>query len=105
MKHLIAAIALVGALAGLVSAKEATLVSQQGRVFAPGDVTVEVGDTVFIANDDRVLHHVYVEHEDFKFDSGEQLPGRIVEMTFTKAGDFTALCAIHPKMKLQVTVK
>lgn len=105
MRHLIAAIAIAGASVGLASAKEATVVSQQGRVFAPGEITVEVGETVFIANDDRVLHHVYVEHKDFSFDSGEQPPGRTVEVTFSKSGVFIALCAIHPKMKLQVTAK
>ena len=105
MKRLIAAIALAGALVGLVSAKEPTLVSQQGRVFAPGEVAIDVGETVFIANDDLVLHHVYVEQKNFKFDSGEQPPGRTVEIAFSKAGVFTALCAIHLKMRLQVTAE
>lgn len=84
---------------------EATTISQIGKTFSPEEVTIARGETLRIANDDRVLHHVYVETDGFNFDSGEQPPGRTVELHFPSAGRFEVQCAIHPKMKLIVNVR
>jgi plastocyanin len=51
------------------------------------------------------LHHAYVDSEKFTFDSGDQKPGSITPITFTVAGEFDVLCAIHPKMRLVVHVQ
>lgn len=81
-------------------------VSQRGRTFQPGELTIARGDVVQIVNDDGdLLHHAYVESEQFNFDFGDQEPGSKVEVPFTISGDFTVLCGIHPKMKLLVHVK
>lgn len=88
-----------------LAASQNPVISQKGKIFAPGDVTISAGTTVKIANDDRVIHHAYVESKDFNFDSGEQPPGRTLDIKFTEAGTFEVLCAIHPKMKLIVKVK
>jgi len=101
---LIHAIACV-VLCGVAFAATGTVISQRGKVFAPGEVTVPVGTVLKIANDDEVLHHVYIESPDLNFDSGEQDPGRTVEIEFDKPGVFVAKCAIHPKMHLTVTVQ
>lgn len=81
------------------------VVSQKGKVFSPGEITVSVGTTVRIMNDDRVLHHVYVESPEFEFDSGEQPPGRSVEIKFARDGTFAVRCDIHPKMLMKVHVQ
>jgi len=82
-----------------------TLVSQKGRAFQPGEISIKRGDTVQIINDDGdLLHHAYVESEKFSFDSGDQAPGSRTDVTFPAAGTFTVLCGIHPKMKLVVRV-
>jgi len=81
-------------------------VSQRGREFMPGTLNVKPGDIVHIQNDDEDLsHHAYVASEQFKFDSGDQEPGRNVDITFTVPGTFNVLCGIHPKMRLTVQVK
>ncbi len=81
-------------------------VSQQGRAFRPGEISVSRGQVVVIVNDDAdLLHHAYVESDTFNFDSGDQQPGSKVAITFTTAGDFKVLCGIHPKMKLLVHVQ
>jgi len=81
-------------------------VSQQGRMFQPGMISVLKGDTVRIVNDDGdLLHHAYVESDTFNFDSGDQEPGGKTDITFSVPGNFTVLCGIHPKMKLNVEVK
>ena len=79
-------------------------ISQRGRVFLPGEISVKLGEAVTIRNDDSVLHHVYIESPEFNFDSGEQPPGKPVAIKFTKRGTFEARCEIHPKMLLKVNV-
>lgn len=81
------------------------VISQKGKVFSPGLITVPVGTTVRILNDDRVLHHVYVESPKLNYDSGEQQPGETVEITFAADGTFAVRCDIHPKMLLTVVVR
>jgi plastocyanin len=80
-------------------------VSQKGRAFQPGELTIRRGETVQIVNDDAdLLHHAYVESERFSFDSGDQEPGSRTDVTFPVTGIFAVLCGIHPKMKLTVHV-
>lgn len=81
-------------------------VSQKGRTFRPPDVHIERGGSVEVVNDDAdLLHHVYIDSDQFKFDSGDQKPGSRTSITFPATGTFDVLCAIHPKMKLTVHVK
>lgn len=80
-------------------------VSQKGRAFQPGSLAVAQGDTVMIVNDDSdLLHHAFIEADNFSFDSGDQEPGSRTPVTFTHKGTFQVLCGIHPKMKLVVRV-
>lgn len=81
-------------------------VFQAGRVFQPGEITIKRGESVQIVNDDGdLVHHAYIESEKMNFDSGDQKPGSRTDILFSQPGDFTVLCAIHPKMKLIVHVK
>lgn len=81
------------------------VISQRNREFHPTTLTIGVGDTVTIVNDDGDLHHhAYVSSNWFKFDSGDQLPGSRTDIVFTVPGQFNVLCGIHPKMRLVVTV-
>lgn len=102
--------ALAGALMAFgtlgVVAQSQFVISQKGREFRPGTITIKRGDNVQIVNDDADLrHHAYVDSDTFKFDSGDQEPGSKTRVVFPVAGDFEVLCAIHPKMKLVVHVK
>jgi plastocyanin len=117
MEHLVARLRLPAAIAlaaGVLSAlgtltsygSPEFMVSQKGRHFRPGVITVKRGETVQIVNDDGDLrHHAYIKSDKFRFDSGDQEPGTRTNITFSVAGDFTVLCAIHPKMRLTVHVK
>jgi plastocyanin len=81
-------------------------VSQKGREFHPGDMTIKRGETIQIVNDDAdLLHHAYIDSPKFSFDSGDQQPGSKTDITFPASGEFDVLCAIHPKMKLVVHVQ
>ena len=82
-----------------------TTISQKNREFHPDAISIKVGDTITIVNDDGdLLHHAYIDSPRFSFDSGDQKPGSATPVTFTVAGDFDVLCAIHPKMRLVVHV-
>ena len=81
-------------------------ISQKGREFRPGTITIKRGDSVQVVNDDLDLrHHAYIDADNFKYDSGDQEPGSKTSIAFPMVGDFDVLCAIHPKMKLIVHVK
>jgi plastocyanin len=79
-------------------------VVQREKTFTPAALAVQAGDTVQITNDDPFVHHLFVESADFKYDSGEQRPGRVVAIRFDRAGTHVVQCAIHLKMKLKVEV-
>jgi plastocyanin len=90
----------------LVGASPQYSISQKGREFHPGDVTIKRGESIQIVNDDAdLLHHAYVDSDKFTFDSGDQKPGSVTPIAFPVAGDFDVLCAIHPKMRLVVHVQ
>ncbi len=80
--------------------------SQKGQQFNPGELSIHVGDTINVVNDDGdILHHAYIESSTFNFDSGDQEPGSTVAITFPVAGSFNVLCGIHPKMRMHVVVR
>lgn len=80
-------------------------VTQKGRAFAPGAITMQAGEVIEIVNDDgELVHHAYLDSPEFSFDTGEQGPGSKTVVSFPRRGQFTVLCGIHPKMKLFVSV-
>jgi|SRR5271155_3259729 len=90
----------------LIGSASPQIISQKGREFHPGEITIKRGDSVQIVNDDAdLLHHAYVDSPKFSFDSGDQEPGSKTNISFPVAGDFDVLCAIHPKMRLVVHVQ
>jgi len=102
----LAVVTAAGLLAGVAIGAAPHVISQKNREFKPGEVAIQRGETLQFVNDDGdLLHHIYLNASAFKFDSGDQQPGSKFDVTFTAVGDFTVLCAIHPKMKLLVHVK
>jgi plastocyanin len=92
--------------AAMVFAAPEYIVSQKGREFHPGEMTIKRGETIKIVNDDGdLLHHAYIDSPTFSFDSGDQTPGTVTPVVFSIAGTFNVLCAIHPKMLLVVHVQ
>jgi plastocyanin len=87
------------------SAQFVLTVTQIDRTFRPNKVTISAGAALLIKNDDRIAHHIYVDSDDMSYDSDEQQSGESVRLPFEKKGQFLVLCAIHPRMSLEVTVK
>jgi plastocyanin len=79
-------------------------IMQKGKVFSESTITIKKGDVVVFVNDDSVTHNVMSTDSGNEFNIGSQPPGVSTPVTFDKAGEFTILCAIHPRMKLIVKV-
>lgn len=97
-----------GSLVALVfstaSFAESKVIKQAGKKFSEAKVEIKVGESLTFVNDDNVAHNVYAIIDGEKVDLGLQKPGEEGKMTFDKAGRFRARCAIHPKMKITVSV-
>ena len=78
------------------------VISQKGRTFRPGEVTIARNESLTFTNQDSFIHQVYV---DGLFDSQEQGPGEVLNETFPRTGTFRVRCHIHPTMRLIVHVK
>lgn len=83
-----------------------SVVTQSHTSFDVDEITVAKGETVTFANKDDVTHNVQVIDADGNDDDkGLQKPGEDIKANFTAAGEYKVRCAIHPKMKMTVTVK
>lgn len=80
-------------------------VGQKGKLFTPDKLTIKKGDTVEFVNDDGVTHNVFSRAKAYSFNLKRQRPGAKHKVVFDKVGVFKIRCAIHPTMKLSVTVE
>src|SRR5262245_15122563 len=72
-------------------------------MFAPGAITIRVGDTVTWVNQDDDVHTVV--SEDGSFRSGGLDTGQTYSFTFTRPGTYRFSCSLHPMMVGTVTAK
>ena len=80
-------------------------INQQNKNFSTKEIAIAAGDSITFMNADEVTHNVYSVTPGLEFELRTQAPGKSDLVKFDKAGTLTVECAIHPKMKLQVTVK
>jgi plastocyanin len=80
-------------------------VTQKGKVFAPGKVTVKVGDVITFKNDDEVTHNAFSTSKGNEFNAKAQTPGSTTDIAFKTKGIVAVKCAFHPSMSLTVTVE
>jgi LPXTG-motif cell wall-anchored protein len=71
--------------------------------FAPGSVTIDVGDTVTWSNEGPTPHSATAD--DGSFDTGIYNAGQSRSHTFDQAGTFAYFCTPHPNMRGTVTVR
>lgn len=80
-------------------------VVQQDKKFVPASVTIKKDDTVVFANQDPITHNVYSQTPGMAFDLKTQKAGASSSVKFERAGTADVRCAIHPQMKMTVTVE
>ena len=68
-------------------------------------LSIKVGDKVSFRNDDPFAHNVFTLSDPMQFDLGTYPQGQAKSVSFAKAGLYEVECAIHPEMKLLITVK
>jgi plastocyanin len=97
----------LGAFAALSAAAYAAteqVITQKGRVFSEQSTTVKKGSAVVFFNDDTVPHNIMSVSKGNEFNLGSQGPGTSTPVTFSEVGDVAVICAIHPRMKMTVTI-
>jgi plastocyanin len=80
------------------------VVRQKGRAFSVAAMTLTRGEPVLFLNDDTVPHNVMSTTPDNAFDLGSQMPGNATPVSFDSAGFVVVICAIHPRMRMTITV-
>lgn len=79
-------------------------IHQKGRTFSSEIMSVRTGQAVTFQNDDTVPHNVFSTTRGNEFDLGSQRPGASTDVTFTRAGEVEIICAIHPRMRMIISV-
>ena len=80
-------------------------VIQKDRSFSQTTIMIHLGDSIVFKNSDDITHNVFSVSQGMEFDIRRQTPGSSSTVPFDKEGVAEVRCAIHPKMKLIVTVK
>lgn len=68
-------------------------------------IALKVGDVIRFKNEDPFFHNIFSLSEIKTFDLGSYPKGQSKTVTFDKTGKVEVECAIHPQMRLDVTVK
>jgi plastocyanin len=79
-------------------------IAQKDKAFSETEVAIKVGDEIAFVNDDSITHNILSNSGGNTFNLGTQAPGTTASYTFKTAGEVEVSCAIHPRMKLKVTV-
>ncbi len=100
----------LGVIAAVAAAQVASAavdhkITQQNKEFSTKEMAIAAGDSITFMNSDEITHNVYSVTKGLEFELRTQPPGKSDTIKFDKAGTLTVECAIHPKMKLKVTVK
>lgn len=87
---------------------EVVEIKQMDKEFVQGDekiskVTVKAGDEIKFINADTTTHQIH--DKEGIFEPVVQKPGEETTWKFKEPGEHKVRCAIHPKMKLKVTVE
>ena len=73
----------------------------ENLVFAPGEATAKVGDTIEWVNNDVFAHTATARNGDFDVTIA---PKKTVTLVVKKAGAVDYYCRFHPNMKAVLTV-
>lgn len=80
-------------------------VNQKDKTFSTKEIKAKVGDKITFYNDDNVTHNVFSRSGGNKFTVPLQKPKQHHSIELKEAGKCEVRCAIHPRMKLVITVE
>ena len=81
------------------------VIDQKNKSFSVNNITIGVGENIKFINSDSYFHNVYSLSETAQFDLGSYSKGDSRTITFDKVGTVIAQCAIHPKMRVEISVE
>lgn len=102
LQRLAAAAALLAPLAAMAAQEH--LVTQKDKAFSTKTLSVKVGDKIVFRNDDSFSHNIFSLSDVQPFDLGTYGNGQSKSVSYAKPGKYEIECAIHPDMRLVVTV-
>ena len=94
----------VAAVSSYALAASSTVV-QVDKKFSVPEMTISKGDVVVFKNDDPFTHNVFSQSPGIAFELKVQKPGESSDIKFDREGSGEVRCAIHPQMKMKLTVK
>lgn len=71
----------------------------------PKKMTVKVGEPIFLTNEEEKYTHNVYDNTDNSWVLKKQAPSEVAVITFGAPGEHKLRCAIHPKMKIKVTIE
>lgn len=80
-------------------------VGQQNKAFSVPELKVKVGDTVNFKNNDTFAHNIFSLSDTKPFDLGSYQTGQTRKVVFDKPGTVEVECALHPGMKMTISVQ
>lgn len=80
------------------------VVDQKDKTFSAATLTIKPGDRIVFKNSDTVAHNMFSTSLQNAFSIAIQKPGESTPVVFNDGGVTEIRCAIHPKMKIVVTV-
>lgn len=105
MKRLYATACLAALLTQSVIAHAADhVVNQKAKQFSVAALNAKVGDNVTFKNDDDVSHNIFSLSDAQTFDLGTYGNGQTRALKLEAPGVVEVECAVHPNMKMQITV-
>jgi plastocyanin len=88
-----------------VAAAQEHFVGQKNKAFTEKNIIVKIGDKVTFSNKDPFFHNIYSLSEGNAFDLGSYPKGGKRSIIIENKGVVQVECAIHPNMKMTVTVE
>ena len=97
----------LGAALAQSGAGGAPVVGQKDKTFSQEAVTLKAGGSIRFVNDDTVAHNITVREAGGGGSRAGALqrPGEESTVAFPNAGEHEVRCAIHPRMRMAVTVQ
>ncbi len=80
------------------------IVMQKDKRFDVEKLKIRPGDKVVFQNHDEITHNIYSPTKGNEFNINVQRPGASTGVTFWTEGEIEVRCAIHPKMKMTISI-
>jgi plastocyanin len=82
------------------------VIVQKDKQFSQTTIKIKKGDSISFKNEEKdITHNVFSLGPKNEFELKVQAPGTSSTVSFKDAGTTSIECAIHPAMKLNVTVE